>query len=161
MATLDLASGEEVVVRTRLHPMVFSGAVTFAASVLAIVALIIHRNDLPPATVRQMWLVGAGLALLGFVGPFLRWRAAEFVVTPRRFVIRGGLFTVHTLDIPLARLQSIEVVGRRLAGRLLGYGTLRIVGPRGTETFVRVARPEVLRDAVLRQTPRSPAARAR
>jgi uncharacterized membrane protein YdbT with pleckstrin-like domain len=155
VAAPDLAPGEELVLQTRLHPMIFSGAVTFAASVLGIVALIVYRNELPAPTVRQLWLVGVGIALLGFIGPFLRWRAGEFIVTTRRLLVRAGLFSVHTLDVPLARLQMIDVVGRQLAGGMLGYGTVRIVGPDGPETFVRVARPDELCEAARRHAPRS------
>jgi membrane protein YdbS with pleckstrin-like domain len=160
VAASDVAADETVVHRARFHPMVFSGAVTFALSVIGIVALIVHRNDLPPATVRQLWLVGVALALLGFVTPYLRWRAAEFVVTSRRLVIRTGWRAAHAFDVPLARLEGLDVASP-FVGRRLGYGTVRIASPRGVETFQRVADPEALRDAVRKQTPRSAAARAR
>lgn len=160
MAGFDVAADEGLVHRARFHPMVFSGAVTFALSVIGIVALIVHRNDLPPATVRQMWLVGVALALGGFVLPYLRWRVAEMVVTSRRLLVRPGLRSTRAFEVPLARLDAFDV-GVPLVGRLLGYGTVRIAGPHGVDTFQRVARPEALREAVLRQAPRSAAARAR
>src|SRR5205085_10766519 len=65
------------------------------------------------------------------------------------------------LELMLSKVEAIGV-DQPLAGRLLGYGTLRIVGTGGTvEEFERVARPDGLREAVVRQAPPSPAARAR
>jgi Bacterial PH domain len=68
---------------------------------------------------------------------------------------------VHTLEVLLPKVEAIGV-DQTIGGRLLGYGTLRIVGTGGTvEEFARVACPQALREAVVRQDPRSSAARVR
>jgi uncharacterized membrane protein YdbT with pleckstrin-like domain len=154
-----LTPGETVVFRTRLHPAILGDNAFFAACVIGIVILVIARNDLPADTVRLLWLAGLVIALGSFVTPLLRWYTSEFVVTNARVLMKVGLLRVHALDLMLPKVE-IDVVPS-LAGRLLGYGTLRIVGTGGTiEEFARVARPEALREAVIRQSSRS-AARAR
>ncbi len=156
-----LTAGEEVVFRTRLHPVIFAGTVFFAACVIGIVVLIVARNDLPPETVRLLWLAGVVIALGAFVTPILRWRTSEFAVTTRRVLVKVGLLSVHSLELMLPKVEAIGV-DQALAGRLLGYGTLRIVGTGGTvEEFARVARPDALREAVVHQSATSATARAR
>ena len=155
----QLTPGETVVFRTRLHPAILGGTAFFAACVIGIVVLVIARNDLPADTVRLLWLAGIVIALGSFVTPVLRWYTSEFAVTNSRVLVKVGLLWVHTLELMLPKVE-IDV-DPSIAGRLLGYGTLRLVGAGGTvEEFARVARPEALREAVVRQSSR-PAARAR
>src|SRR5262245_34702872 len=89
----QLAPDEPVVFRTRLHPVVFSGALGFAACAVGIAILIVVRNELSPETVRTLLLIGVLLAAAAFVGPGLRWRLAEFAVTSRHLLVSGGLFS--------------------------------------------------------------------
>src|SRR5437016_5374072 len=156
-----LTPDETVVFRTRLHPVVFAGTASFAVCVIGIVVLIVARNDLPAESVRLLWLAGVVVALGSFVTPVLRWRTSEFAVTTSRVLVKVGLVSVHTLELMLPKVEAIGV-DQPIAGRILGYGTLRIVGTGGTvEEFARVARPDALRDAVVRQTTRATTARAR
>src|SRR6266403_1736009 len=122
-----LAPGEQVVFRTRLHPVIFAGTAAFAAFVLGVVGLVVSRNEL----------------------------------TARPVLVKVGLLSVHTLELLLPKVEAIGV-DQTIGGRLLGYGTLRIVGTGGTvETFARVAQPQALREAVVRQAPPATAARTR
>src|SRR5438552_7920660 len=156
-----LAPEEQIVFRTRLHPIVFASNAFFAAFVLGVAALIVVRNDLPPPTVRLLWLAAAAIALGSLAPPYLRWRSSEFAVTDRRVLVKIGLLSVHTLELLLSKVEAIGV-DQTIGGRLLGYGTLRIVGTGGTvETFARVAQPQALREAVVRQAPPATAARTR
>src|SRR5215472_15165322 len=134
-----LTPGESVVFRTRLHPVTFAGTAFFAACVIGIVVLVVNRNDLPADTVRLLWLAGIAIALGSFVTPVLRWYTSEFAVTNSRVLVKVGLVRAHTLELMLPKV-AIDV-DPSIAGKLLGYGTLRIVGTDGTnEEFARVAR---------------------
>lgn len=155
-----LVPGEEIAFRTRIHPVVFAGTATFAACVLGATALIVARNELATQTIGLLWMAAVLIVVISFVSPYLRWRTAEFAVTNRRVLVKVGLVSVHTVELMLPKVEAIAV-DQTIAGRLLGYGTLRIVGTGGSvEAFPRVAHPEALREAVVRQAPRS-AARAR
>jgi len=156
-----LAPGEEIAFRTRLHPVIFAGTATFAAFVIGATALIVARNELAPQTIGLLWLAAAVIVLGSFVPPYLRWQTSEFAVTNHRVLVKVGVLSIHTVELLVPRIEAI-VVDQTLAGRVLGYGTLRIVGTGGTaEAFPRVSRPEALREAVTRQPSRSPVVRAR
>ena len=149
-----LAPGGRIVFCTRLHPIVFGSNAFFAACVIGVVALIEARNELAPGTVATLWLAGVAIALASLLPPFLRWRTSEFAVTDRRVLVKLGLLSLHTLELLLPKVEAIGV-DQPLLGRLL-------VGTGGTvEEFERVARPEALREAVVRLAPASPVARAR
>jgi len=141
--------------RTRFHPIVLSGAVTFALTVAGIVALIIVRNDLPAEPARQLALAGLVVALGGFVAPVVRWRRSELAVTGQGLRIRTGFLRAHTTVLPHEAVADVEA-RPTLLGRLLDYGTVRIVAADGTyEEVPRVARAEAFRDAVRAAAPGS------
>lgn len=156
-----LGPEERIIFRTRLHPVIFGSALSFAACVLGVVLLVVVRNDLPSETVRLLWLAGAAIAAASLVPPYVRWRTSEFAVTDRRVLVKTGLFSVHSLEVLLPKVEAIAVE-QRFPGRLLGFGALRISGTGGTvEEFERVAHPDALRDAVVHQARPASAARAR
>jgi Bacterial PH domain len=158
-----LDADEKVTARARLHVAVFTGAATLAAVSLAVAGLIVARNPLRPESVRLVWLVAAVVAASGFVSPVMRWLATEVAVTDRRVlaVTREGLGRPRALELPFQDMAEVEVE-RTVAGRLLGYGTLRLVARGGaTEEFARVADAEAVRAAAGRGVAPSGRRRAR
>src|SRR2546430_4795138 len=91
-----LAPGEQVVSRTRLHPVIFAGTATFAAFVLGAVALIVSRNELSPRTVALLWLAGVVIGPGSLLPLYVRWRTSEFAVTDRRGGGEQWLLSLHT-----------------------------------------------------------------
>jgi uncharacterized membrane protein YdbT with pleckstrin-like domain len=55
--------------------------------------------------------------------PFLNWATTHFVITDRRVMFRHGLLTRTGIDIPLARVNSVEF-RHGLVDRMLRTGTL-------------------------------------
>jgi len=53
-----------------------------------------------------VWLVIIGWLT---VWPFLNWWTTHFVITDRRVMFRHGLLTRSGIDIPLARINSVEL----------------------------------------------------
>ncbi len=131
MGDVELAAGERVLVRTRLHPVVLTGAVTLAAFVLLATGLIIRNNDLAAATNVRVAIGGGLLAIAAALPGVLRWRASAFVVTDRRLLARTGWLSVRRLDVPLGKAAAVEAQVP-FFGRLLGYGTLHVTTPEGT-----------------------------
>lgn len=149
---MAIVDGEEVVFETRLHPASLAGAATFAACVIGATALIVHRNPLDATTVGQLWLGAAATIVVAVAAPVARWRSSRFAVTTQHLAIRTGTVRRRRSVVPLEDLAEVTVTPG-LLGRLLGYGTVRIVtADRRTETFTRVAAPEALREAALRQS---------
>src|SRR5262245_25361779 len=111
MAYVDQTLGpdERVVFKTRLHPVIFIGAISFAAFAPLAPALIIRHNELPSDTNRMMALVGAAVAVISLVPPLARWYTSEFAVTNRRVLVKVGLLSVHTLELLLGKVEAIGV----------------------------------------------------
>ena len=72
--------------------------------------------------IAAIWLVLVGWLTLW---PFLTWLTTHFVITDRRVMFRHGVLTRSGIDIPLARINSVEF-RHRLIDRMLRTGTLII-----------------------------------
>jgi uncharacterized membrane protein YdbT with pleckstrin-like domain len=99
---------------------------------------------------------GGGVALLvcGIVTILMgmvRRNATEMAVTNRRVVIKTGLASRKTIEMLLNKVESIEV-SETAFGRMLGYGTIVVIGTGGTpEPFHKVAHPLEFRSQVQQQ----------
>jgi uncharacterized membrane protein YdbT with pleckstrin-like domain len=69
-----------------------------------------------------IWLILVGWLTLW---PFLNWRTTHFVITDRRVMFRHGVMTRSGIDIPLARINSVEF-RHGLFDRIMRTGTLII-----------------------------------
>jgi uncharacterized membrane protein YdbT with pleckstrin-like domain len=69
-----------------------------------------------------VWLVVVGWLTLW---PFLNWWTTHFVITDRRVMFRHGVLTRSGIDIPLARINSVEF-RHGLIDRMVRTGTLII-----------------------------------
>ena len=75
----------------------------------------------------------------------------EFVVTNRRIIIKKGLFNIYTLEMNLARMETVNV-HQSIFGRIFGYGDITIIGTGGTrETFHCISQPLEFRRSFMEQ----------
>ena len=82
---------------------------------------------------------------------FVPLSAPEMAVTNRRVVVKTGLASRKTIEMLLNKVESIEV-NETPFGRLLGYGTIVLIGTGGTpEPFHQVAHPLEFRSQVQQQ----------
>ncbi|MEZ0362121.1 PH domain-containing protein [Mycobacterium sp. pUA109] len=127
-----LANDEQVVLHRHPHWKRLIGAAlvlllitalaAFAAGFVSTRAWDPTAKNVIYAVIGAIWLVVVGwLALL----PFLGWRTTHFVITDRRVMYRHGVLTRSGIDIPLARINSVEFT-HRLIDRMLRTGTLII-----------------------------------
>jgi hypothetical protein len=143
-----LVPGEHVVYRTRLHWVVMLGHLVLAllllggGGFLAVYAL--RHQSLPVNELRMAeWgaLAALFLGLLVLLVGSLRRHATEMAVTTRRVVVKTGLASRRTIEMLLNKVETIEVTEPGL-GRMLGYGSITIIGTGGTsEPFHRIAHP--------------------
>jgi uncharacterized membrane protein YdbT with pleckstrin-like domain len=93
---------------------------------------------------------GAVTILMGMV----RRNSTEMAVTNRRVVIKTGLASRKTIEMLLDKVESIEV-NEPGFGRMLGYGTIVLIGTGGTlEPFHKVAHPLEFRGHVQQEIER-------
>jgi uncharacterized membrane protein YdbT with pleckstrin-like domain len=89
--------------------------------------------------------------LVAILAGMVRRNATEMAVTTRRVVIKAGLINRKTIEVLLNKVESIEVAEPAL-GRLLGYGTITVIGTGGTvEPFHDMAHPLMFRSQVQQQ----------
>ena len=78
------------------------------------------RQTVVFAVIGAIWLILLGWLTLW---PFLNWLTTHFVITDRRVMFRHGVLSRSGIDIPLARINSVEF-RHRLVDRILRTGTL-------------------------------------
>lgn len=92
---------------------------------------------------RYHWIIFFSLKsilTLGLYALYLRW-VDEFVITNKRVVIKTGLISRKTLELNLSKIESVGV-DQSMMGRLLGYGSINLVGTGGTnESFHIIGNP--------------------
>lgn len=126
-----LAPDEELILHSHPHwkmlfgPAVFFLVVTavagFGGGLLSRYAADSVRSPALIAVV-VLWVV---LVLWRCVGRLIQWKSTHFVITDRRVLIREGVLTHTGIDIPMARISSVQF-RHGLFDRLLGTGTLII-----------------------------------
>jgi uncharacterized membrane protein YdbT with pleckstrin-like domain len=81
------------------------------------------------------------------LGPaIIRW-SSEFVITNRRIIIKTGFIARNTFEMNLSKIESVNV-DQSFMGRILGYGSMTIIGTGGTrEAFRNIRKPLEFRKA--------------
>jgi uncharacterized membrane protein YdbT with pleckstrin-like domain len=80
-----------------------------------------------------------------FIAPLIAMSTSEFAITNKRIIIKVGLFSRYTLEMNLNKIESINV-NQSVLGRMLGYGTIVVIGTGGTkEPFAGISDPITFR----------------
>ncbi|HUH73904.1 MAG TPA: PH domain-containing protein [Chitinophagales bacterium] len=76
-----------------------------------------------------------------FTIPLIARYTDEFAVTNKRVIIKTGLISRKTFEMNHSKIESVNV-DQSILGRILGYGSLSIVGSGGTkEVFPNIKSP--------------------
>ena len=89
------------------------------------------------------WIIFISLRALFtlFIAPMIDRYSDEFAITNKRVIIKTGLISRKTFEMNLSKIESVNV-DQSIMGRILGYGTIRIVGSGGTkEEFPNIQKP--------------------
>jgi uncharacterized membrane protein YdbT with pleckstrin-like domain len=153
----NLIPGERVVYRTGVHWSVLVGPTIVAAIIAAPgIALLAYRdriasNEFP---VYAVAIAGAALVVVAAIVlayNVIKRNATEIAVTDRRVIIKTGMTSRRSLEIMVAKVESIGI-DETVMGRVLGYGTVVIHGTGGTpEPFRKIAHPSEFRREVQQQ----------
>jgi uncharacterized membrane protein YdbT with pleckstrin-like domain len=127
-----LAGDEHVVLHRHPHWKRLIGAVVvliLATGLASFVSAVVNTTDWDQTAKNVIYAViwGIWLIVIGWLTlwPFLGWLTTHFVITARRVMFRHGLLTRSGIDIPLARINSVEF-RHRIIDRILRTGTLII-----------------------------------
>lgn len=126
-----LAGNEQVVVHKHPHwKMLVFPVLAFLITVAVGAYLAALVADLDNESWRLPLWVAIGAVCLALIVwltliPLIRWRTTHFVVTTQRVLVREGVLHRSGIDIPLARVNSVQF-RHTLTDRILGCGTLII-----------------------------------
>jgi len=152
----NLVPGELVIFQTKLHWVVMlwhivGSIVLLELPAIALLLYTFRHQEMDPRA--QHILVGVAIGLLFISGAVIsagaiRRNATEMAVTNRRVVAKTGLASRKTIEMLLGKVESIEV-NETATGRVLGYGSITLIGTGGTnEPFHSMARPLEFRNHV-------------
>ena len=158
-----LDAGETVIYETRLHWIVMVGKTFLGCLLLGLPGVFLlyfafNQTGVHHKSANSM-MIEAGAALLLCCAAVIFWsmlqrNAMEMALTNRRVVIKTGVMARSTTEMPLAKVESIQV-NEPVLGRMLGYGTILVIGTGGTsEPFDQVANPLEFRRQVQQQIER-------
>jgi len=139
----QLLPNEQIRYRAHLHRLMYAWPALVAVG--GAVAAAVGRAT------PQVWI--PSLALFVVAGAVLgaravRRRTSEFAVTDTRVISKVGLVRRRTLETMLSKIEAIGV-DQTIGGRLLGYGTITVMGTGGTkEEFSMIAAPLEFRKRV-------------
>jgi uncharacterized membrane protein YdbT with pleckstrin-like domain len=92
---------------------------------------------------RLHWIIYFSLKsiLTLFILPLILVYTSEYVITNKRAIFKIGLIFRKTLEMNLKKIETVNV-DQTIMGRILGYGTITIIGTGGTrETFHNIYNP--------------------
>jgi len=121
----NLMTGEEILYRAKLHLIIFFGPVV----TLLISFLLFGSGD------GSLISIGAFLFLVAIaagIGRMIIYKTSEFAITNKRVIIKTGLIKRTTLETMLLKIEGI-MVDQNIPGRMLGYGTVVLIGTGGTK----------------------------
>ena len=80
-----------------------------------------------------------------FLAPIIDRYTDEFAVTNKRVIIKTGLISRQIFEMNHSKIESVNV-DQSILGRILGYGTITVVGSGGTRgVFSNIRNPLAFR----------------
>jgi uncharacterized membrane protein YdbT with pleckstrin-like domain len=162
----NLASGETVLHRTRLHWIVMVKHFIAALALMSAGGVLLFysfspTNDKggPSGTLTVAGVFLFVLAAVLVVLAFWKRSATEMAVTNKRVLVKVGLVGYRSTEIMLSKIESVGV-DQSLIGRMLSFGSIVVRGVGGTpEPFAKIAHPLAFRRHVQEQIDKLPEGR--
>ncbi len=146
-----LQPGEVVKVIGRLHWTIFLRAFLVAAASLVLMVYgekSIMSQGIGRIFVYLGWTGLAVAAVLFLHAAFRRW-TTELSVTTHRVIYKRGFIWRHTVEMNMDKVETVNV-GQSIMGRILGYGTIHVLGTGqgGIENLHAMGSPIAVRNAI-------------
>lgn len=125
-----LQPDETVMHVTGLHWFLYLPAVGFAIVAAALAILSTHLGSQAAFAALIGAALFAALTFIAWLRALLRRRSTELAITDRRVIYKRGLLRRHTIEMNLAKIESVDV-DQSIAGRIFNYGTVTIRGTGG------------------------------
>lgn len=146
----NLLKNEKIIYFTRIHWIVFMMPVLLlvVTFLLSIFAPVLFPGYIPFLNIRLAAVVVLTclvVTIFSGISAFIRYATSEYGITNKRILIKTGWIRRDSLELFIDKVEAIYV-DQSIPGRMLDYGTLRVVGTGGTQDpFFYVPRPLVFR----------------
>ncbi len=154
-----LQPGERIIATGRLHWISYGSAILALVCGLVLVGLEYRYWPQHHRLIAATAILFGGLfVVLCMRAWFVCW-ITEIAVTDRRIIYKRGLIYRRTEEMNMDKVASVDV-DQSILGRLLDYGTIRVIGVGGQagrpdemhdgiEQLHRIAAPLALRNAII------------
>ena len=144
-----LQPGEKVLYSTNAHWIFYFPAI--AAWIVALFLLLLSRQTTTESIVLLCLSAAAVVAIVALYWTvkawFHRW-TTETDVTNKRVVHKTGFIKRRTFEIPLDKIESVDV-DQTILGRILNYGDVTIMGVgEGRQRISTIASPLAFRSSI-------------
>ncbi len=152
----SLLNNEKIVYMTRMHWIVFAMPVVLLLVALALTVIgkrlfPLNLPYLPWSLSAMMIIICLGAAIIAGIDAFIRYQTSEYGITNKRVLIKTGWIRRNSLELFLDKVEAIYV-DQSIPGRILNYGTIRVVGTGGTQDpFFYIPAPLTLRKVAQQQ----------
>jgi uncharacterized membrane protein YdbT with pleckstrin-like domain len=143
MSSIDanLMPNEQWLDQSELHWVIFVWPVLVS---IAITFFMLHQQFL-------FLLNYAGIAMIIylFADVLIRYMGTAYALSTGRVVLQRGVFFRRTWDVPLTRIESVQMQ-QSLLGKVLGYGDIIVNGVGGDRlVFSTIENPQDFRQKIL------------
>lgn len=122
---------QQIIHQAKLH------AIIFLWPLVIIIAPIYATFHLPTnlQQFRDPLYFISGFGGLWAIMTWVTYQFSSLTIKPKQVILRTGLIVRQTIDIPLDKIESIDI-RQSLLGSLLKYGELTITGTGGTRNVI-------------------------
>jgi uncharacterized membrane protein YdbT with pleckstrin-like domain len=118
---------DDVVYRTGLHWVIF-----LWPCIIAFLGIFLFFKF---QTFKEVAYLVIGFSLVWLFVQYITYQFSSITIKTKRVVIRTGLLVRQTLDLPLSKMESIDI-RQSIIGSLLGFGTIIITGTGGSVNII-------------------------
>lgn len=117
---------------------------------------IVKKADKNPVALVWAWFLGIVFSFLLLIPTIkaiiatIGYCRVELAVTNKRVVGRYGILHTESLDLPLNKVQNINVK-QSFGGKILGFGTVEISSAAGSMAFGYIKKADAFKNLVLAQ----------
>jgi uncharacterized membrane protein YdbT with pleckstrin-like domain len=143
-----IGPGEQVIHRGRISLLtVLSSLLAGTFFIIVALGLLLMPIGLPNVDHALAAIAGA-LGIIIIVVALIRRSSTELAVTNRRVIAKFGLIARSTVEMNLAKIESVRVE-QTVMGRLFGFGSIIVTGTGSTMDPIRfIANPIAFRQAI-------------
>ena len=85
--------------------------------------------------IKQIALIFFGFSFIWIFMTWVTYYYSSITIQKRNIILRKGMLVRQTVDIPLSKIESIDI-RQTIMGSILNYGTIIITGTGGTKELI-------------------------